>query len=133
MQQSESFGTRPLQQDFRTYSLNGLPVVSTPDYIDISNVHQLCRALLSAGTDAMVVVVDMTATTFCDPSGLGALVRMYRWLKESCVELRVVGCTDRVRLVMAITGDDRVLPTFDSVAEAVTMKPQNWWPHHQAA
>jgi anti-anti-sigma factor len=130
---ARSFRTRPPQQDFRTCSLNGLPVVSAPDYIDISNVNQLCRALLAAGTDAMVVVVDMTATTFCDASGLGALVRMYRWLKASCVELRVVGCTDNVRLLMAITGDDLILPTFDSVTEAVTMKPQSWWPHHQAA
>lgn len=134
MQQPESFRTWALpQEDFRTCSLNGLPVISTPDYIDISNVNQLCRALLAASTNAMVVVVDMTATTFCDATGLGHLVRMYRWLEDSCVELRIVGCTDRVRKVMAITGDDQVLRIFNSVTEAVTWKPRNWMLYNQAA
>jgi anti-anti-sigma factor len=82
--------------------------------------------------DAVLVVVDMTATTFCDGTSLGRLVRTKAWLEESLVELRLVGCTERVRKVMAITGDDQVLPMFGSLAEAVTMKPRDCW-HCQAA
>ena len=51
------------QQSFRTRSIGGLPVVCTPDYIDISNAHQLSNALLDATEGATDVVVDMTITT----------------------------------------------------------------------
>jgi anti-sigma B factor antagonist len=131
----EDFGTQPgPQEDFRTYSLNGLTVISTPDYLDISNVHQLCAAIINAATDAMVVVVDMAATTFCDATGLGGLVRMNRWLTENYVELRLVSCTERVHKVMSITSLDHVLPLFDNLTEAVTMPPQrDWWTYRRAA
>lgn len=131
-QQSESFRTWPLLRDFGIRSLNGVPVVSTPSDIDYANINQLCGAILAASAGVMAVVVDMTATTFCDGTSLGRLVRTKGWLEDSLVELRVVGCTEKVRKVMAITGDDRVLPIFDSLAEAVTMKPRDWW-HYQAA
>jgi anti-anti-sigma factor len=135
MRHIESFriSVLPQHDDFTISTFNGLPVVSTPPEIDIANIHLLSRALMTASADAMVVVVDMSATTFCDCTGLGALVRMYRWLDDNYVELRLVSCTERVQVVMAITNLDRELPIFGSLAEAVTKKPQNWPHHHQAA
>lgn len=135
MQQWGFFTTCPLpQQDFRICSVNGLPVVSAPAEIDIVNVNQLSRSLLTASqTATAVVVADLTATTFIDASGLGALVRMTRWLEEGCVELRVVTCSERVRQLMAILGDDKVLSVFDRLDVAVTTKPRDWRLYHQAA
>jgi anti-anti-sigma factor len=112
---------------FRIRSLNGVPVVSAPPELDCANVNQLCGALIAAAVDAMIVVVDMTTTTFCDGTSLGRLVRTKVWLEESLVELRLAGCTERVRKVMAITGDDQVLPIFANLAGAVTMKPGDRW------
>jgi anti-anti-sigma factor len=131
-QQAEGSTTWPLLGDFRVRSVSGVPVVSAPSDLDCSNVNQLCGLLLAAAADAMIVVVDMTATTFCSGSSLGRLVRAKAWLEESLVELRLAGCTERVRKVMAITGDDRVLPIFASPAEAVTMKPRDCWPGQAA-
>lgn len=134
MEQSEGFSTRlPQQEDFRICSVNGVPVVSAPAEIDLGNVYQLCRALWAARDAAMVVVVDMTATSFCDGTSLGYLVQMNRWLENTCVELRVVGCPKSVQRIRDVLGDDWQLPVFESLAEAVTMKPRDWWLHYQAA
>jgi anti-anti-sigma factor len=134
MKQSEDFRTRLLQQqDFEISSVNGVPVVSAPSEIDLGNVYQLCRALWDARAGAMVVVVDMTATSFCDGTSLGYLIQLKRWLENSCVELRVAGCPESVRRIRAVLEEDRLLPVFESLAEAVMMKPRGWWLHYQAA
>jgi anti-anti-sigma factor len=104
-------------------SLDGVRVVSAPAEIDCATIGQLCGTLLVAAVGVTVVVADMTATTFCDGTSLGRLVQTKAWLEESLVELRLAGCSARVRKVMAITGDDHVLPVFGSLAEAVAMKP----------
>jgi hypothetical protein len=54
----------PERQAFRVRSLGGLPVISTPDELDMSNAGRLHEALLSAGRDNATVVMDMSATTF---------------------------------------------------------------------
>jgi anti-anti-sigma factor len=134
MRQSEGFSTRLLQQqDFRICSVHGVPVVSTSGEIDLGNIYQLCRALWEARAGTMVVVMDMTATSLCDGTSLGYLTQVKRWLENSCVELRVVGCPESVRRIRDVLGDDRLLPVFENLAEAVTMKPRGWWLHYQAA
>ena len=122
----------PLPEVLKIRSLDGVPVVSAPAEIDCATVGQLCGTLLVAAAGVPVVVADMTATTFCDGTSLGRLVQTQAWLEESLVELRLAGCSARVRKVMAITGDDHVLPIFGSLAEAVAMKPRSCW-RRQAA
>jgi anti-sigma B factor antagonist len=53
----------------------GVPVVATPEEIDITNAEALRSALLTAAANGhSVVVVDMTRTRFCDSSGLHTLL-----------------------------------------------------------
>lgn len=132
MRQRCDITARPLPGVLRIRSLNGVAVISAPAELDCATVGQLCGTLLVAAAGVPVVVADMTGTTFCDGTSLGRLVRTKTWLEESLVELRLAGCSGRVRKVMAITGDDQVLPIFGSLAEAVAMKPRNCW-HCQAA
>jgi len=109
-------------------------VVSTTADIDLYSAPMLSRAIIAAAsTHATVVVVDMSGTTFCDCAGLGALVRMYRRMGESGIEVRVVSCDPRVQKVLAITKYDQVLPVFDNLAEAATTTTLNRSPYHQAA
>ncbi len=127
------------RRDFRTCTLNGLPVVTTPAELDIDTNKQLSEAILAAAdADATVVVVDMTATTFLDCSGLGALMRTHRSLEDNGVELRVASNHERVRWLMAYFGDDRRIRVFDTLPEAVTTspataEPRNRSPYRQAA
>jgi len=117
-------------QDFRIRSLRGLPIVSTPDEIDIANAPELRDALLTASVNASVVIVDMTETTFCDSNGLHPLVSICQLLQDNGGELRTV-CTPPVLRAMAATGDDQLLRIFASLPEALAGKPRQL--HDQAA
>ena len=49
----------------------GVPVVTAPEEIDITNASQLRAALLhAAARPGPALVVDMTRTRFCDSAGL---------------------------------------------------------------
>jgi hypothetical protein len=51
--------------------VSGVPVVTAPEEIDITNAPALQLALLEAGAHGHgTLAVDMTATRFCDSSGL---------------------------------------------------------------
>ncbi len=135
----EKFKIKALsRQDFRTCSLNGMPVVTTPAELDIDNVDQLGDALLDADADGTAVVVDMTATTFIDCTSLGRLIRTYKLLRENGVELRIAASHHRVRGLLACFGTDQWIRVFDTVSEAVTAmsaaaKLRTWSPDLQAA
>lgn len=52
------------------------------------------------------VVVDLSAATFVDSTGLGALIRLQREARRRGARFRVVGADDRVRKILRITGLD---------------------------
>lgn len=131
-------GARSRRRDFRIWSLNGLPVVTTPGELDIDNCRQLTHALLAAGGDATIVIADMTATTFVDGTSLSNLMRAYQRLQDNGIELRVATFNARVRWLMAYLGDDRRLRIFDTLPEAitapsVTARTNDRSPHRHAA
>ena len=69
----------------------GVPVVATPDEVDIGTSEKLRRVLLEATANGYpVVVVDMTRTRFCDCAGLGTLVRAHKRVLEEGSGLRLV-------------------------------------------
>ena len=63
------------------------------------------------------VAVDMTQVGFMDSSGLGVLVAASKRLQESGGELALVGVSGSPLKVLSITGLDKVMPTFASVAD----------------
>ncbi len=126
------------RQDFRSSTLNGLPVVSTPVELDINNKRQLAQAILAVATDARCVVVDMTGLTYIDASGLGGLMRAYGCLADDGIELRIATTNARARWMMSFFGQDSLLRVFDTLPEAVTAAPvtasqDNVALHRQAA
>ena len=55
--------------------INGVPVVTAPEEIDVSNADWLRVILLEAATRRQArFVVDMTGTQFCGSAGVGVLV-----------------------------------------------------------
>lgn len=100
--------------------VRGIPVVGTPEEIDITNATELRAALLEASADGPVtVVVDMTRTQFCDSAGLHALVGAHRRAvaEGGGVVLAVSG--EAVLRILALTGLDTVIPSFTSLGEAL--------------
>ena len=105
--------------------IKGVPVVAAPAEIDATTAHRLRAALLHAAADRHpVVVVDMTGTRFCDSAGLQTLLAAHRRAQGEGGELRlVVPAAGTVPRVLSLTGIDRFLPCFASLAEALPMMP----------
>jgi anti-sigma B factor antagonist len=74
-------------------------------------------AMLSDGDPQLIV--DLEGVRFLDSSGLGALVAALKLARSRGGDLRLVCEHQRsVRKVLQVTGLDRVLERFDSVADA---------------
>lgn len=92
-------------------------VVTLPTEIDVTNADAVREDLLSVvNQGAVLLVADMSKTTFCDSAGVSAIVRTFRRAVASSSGLRLVVSTPAVQRVLSITGVDRLLDTFPSVA-----------------
>ena len=100
--------------------VEGVPVVAAPEEIDITNAEALRSALLTAAANGHgTLVVDMTRTRFCDSSGLHTLIAAHKRAEAEGREVLLVIPGTAVLRVFALTGMDRVIPNFTSLAEAL--------------
>ena len=101
--------------------VSGVPVVTAPGEIDVTNAPGLRSALLEAAAHGHgTLVVDMTRTQFCDSSGLHTLLAAHKRAQAAGGELRLVLPAAPVLRVLAITGVDRIIPNFTSLDQALT-------------
>lgn len=105
-------------------SVNGLPVVSAPVEIDVSNADELRQRLLACTDEGhAVLIVDMSETVFCDSTGLHQLVRAHKRATRAGGEVRLVIATPTVLRLFAIVGIDGFFPIFKNLDEAVAGPP----------
>jgi anti-sigma B factor antagonist len=64
------------------------------------------------------IVLDMSAVTFVDSSGLGSLVGCLKNAREAHGDLRLVAPGKQVTMVLQLSNLDRVFGTYDSVEAA---------------
>jgi anti-sigma B factor antagonist len=92
-------------------------VVALPEEVDVTNADAIGEDLLSAlNQGAVLLVADMSKTTFCDSAGVSALVRTFRRAVAGSSGLRLVAGTPAVQRVLSLTGVDRLVDVFPSVA-----------------
>jgi anti-sigma B factor antagonist len=100
--------------------VGGVPVVVAPEEIDITNAEALGPALLTAAASAPgPLVVDMTRTQFCDSSGPHALAAAHKRAQAQGRDVLLVVPSALVLRVFALTGVDRMIPNFTSLADAL--------------
>jgi anti-sigma B factor antagonist len=99
-------------------------VVALPAEIDISNAEhigeELCAALAPGVT---TVIADMTATRFCDSTGISMLVLAHRKALANNAELRLVAMSTAVLRALTLVRIDHFLPVYPSVADALRPGP----------
>lgn len=101
-------------------------VVSLPGEIDITNADQVREDLLSVlNQGAALLIADLSKTTFCDSAGVSALARSFRRAKASQSGMRLVVSTQAVQRVLALTGIDRLLDIYPSVAASLAAWPDS--------
>lgn len=104
--------------------VRGVPVVTAPEEIDITNADGLRAALLeSAAHEPERFVVDMTRTQFCDTAGIHALVSAHKRAQAAGGQVLLVVTGAAVLRILAITGLDRVFPIAASLEEALAQIP----------
>jgi anti-sigma B factor antagonist len=96
-------------------------VVVLPAEIDVTNselVHDKLVAALTPGVG--VVVADMTSTSFCDSSGVHAVIFANEAAAARGVQMRIaVSPEGSVRRVLQLIGVASVVPVYPSLAEAM--------------
>ena len=96
-------------------------VVVLPAEIDVTNselVHDKLVAALTPGVG--VVIADMTSTSFCDSSGVHAVIFANETAVARGVQMRIaVSPEGSVRRVLQLIGVAGVVPVYPSLAEAI--------------
>jgi anti-sigma B factor antagonist len=100
-------------------------VIALPAEIDMANAGQVGEQLDAALTPTVkTVIADMTATTFCDSSGISMLVRARNRATATRTELRLVVVSTPVRRTLTLAGMDDLLPVYPSLSQALAAGPQ---------
>jgi len=95
-------------------------VVTLPAEVDVTNAEAVREDLLSIlSQGATLLVADMSKTSFCDSAGVSALVRTFRRASTGASTVRLVVSTPAVQRVLSITGVDRLIDTYPSVAASL--------------
>src|SRR6266480_6706476 len=88
-------------------------VIALPAEIDMANAGEVGQQLGSAVEPGVrTVIADMTATTFCDSSGISMLVRAHKQAVANGTELRLVVPSTAVRRALALVQVDCLLPIY---------------------
>ncbi|GAB2483951.1 anti-sigma factor antagonist BldG [Jatrophihabitans fulvus] len=101
-------------------SVGGFPVVAVSGEVDVYSAPALkdsLTELLQGGVST--VVVDLTAVSFLDSTGLGALVEARSATTDAGGALPLVCTQERILKLFAITGLDGVFSIHASVDDAV--------------
>ena len=99
-------------------------VVRLPAEIDLTVADELREALLSVlNQGALGLIVDMTATTFCDSAGITALGRAARRAAAGGATLRLAASAPNVLRVFNLVGIDRLIDIYPDVAAARASLP----------
>ncbi len=109
----------------------GVPVVTAPEEIDITNADQLRAALLhAAARPGPALVVDMTRTRFCDSAGLHTLIGAHKRAQAEGRQVRLAVTGRQVRRIIALTALDRLIPVYPSLDQALAHRaaPQQGHP-----
>ncbi|MGC5028432.1 STAS domain-containing protein [Micromonospora sp. DT229] len=97
----------------------GCTVVEVHGELDMATSPQLregLQRLIDAGDRQ--VVVDLAGVGFMDSSGLGALVVMFKALRDIDGRMCLAAVQPAVRNVLTVTSVDRVIHTYDTVGAA---------------
>jgi anti-sigma B factor antagonist len=112
------------EASFPVEMVSGVPVVSAPEEIDITNAGGLRAALLQAAAQGNgTLVVDMSRTQFCDSAALNVLVRAHKQAQAKGRQVLLVIAAVTVLRIFAVTGIDHLIPTFPILEEALAQAP----------
>jgi anti-sigma B factor antagonist len=104
----------------------GVPVVTAPEELDITNAPHLELALAEAAAEGhRSFVVDMSRTRFCDSAGLQVVLAAYKRARAGGGGLVLAIGGNAVLRLFELTGAASVVPCFASLEEALARASGN--------
>ncbi|SFP02742.1 MULTISPECIES: STAS domain-containing protein [Actinomadura] len=91
--------------------------------IDVVSRTRFEETLFEVVESGEPMVVDMREVTFCDSTGLNAIVAANRRAGERGTHIALVALPPRVQRVFRITGLDKFIPIHDTLREAIVAFP----------
>ncbi|MCP9946798.1 STAS domain-containing protein [Streptomyces somaliensis] len=108
------------------YTDGTLAVIALSGEFDITTAPAVrTRALDLIANGHPDLIADLAGITFCDSSGLGALVGIWRCAKEADGTLTLAAIPDRLSRLLSVTGMDTFLPTHTSADAALAARQGN--------
>jgi anti-sigma B factor antagonist len=99
-------------------------IVRLPAEIDIANAEDVGEQLRSAFTHGVTLVIaDLTATVFCDSSGLRQLLVAHRRAQARHAQVRFAIPHREVIGVLKVTELDRLLSVYPNLDAAMSARP----------
>ena len=99
--------------------------MTLPEAIDIGNAAHVADQLTAAARDHPVVIIDMTATTFCDGAGTLAILQAYKRATDSGAEFRLAVTAPIVLRLFDLLRVDRLIDVYPSVEAARSVLPSS--------
>jgi anti-sigma B factor antagonist len=97
-------------------------VVTMPAEIDAMNADEVRQVLLlAAGPGVAALIVDMSGTTFCDSTGVHAIISAHRQSTETGTRVMLVATT--LLRIFALVGADLLMPIYGTVEAALADVP----------
>ncbi|WP_420078655.1 STAS domain-containing protein [Streptomyces sp. JL4002] len=89
------------------------------DFDSVVQLHEAGDEEAARGPGAGVVVVDCAGLTFCDSSGIGALLRLYHQLAGKERVLRLAAVPSSVARLFSVTGLDQIFSVYTDADQAL--------------
>jgi anti-sigma B factor antagonist len=97
-------------------------VVTMPAEIDAVSAGTVRQAVLAeASHGAVVLIIDMSATTFCDSAGVQVIIDAYKRAAASHTRLLLV--VTAVRRIFTLVGMDQLIPIYPTLEAALADAP----------
>lgn len=110
---------------FRVEEMHQRAVVVATGDIDMTTASGLREALRAATRASAHVVLDLTSVRFMDSSGIAVLLDAYRDGADGQRSVSLAGAQNIVRRVLDITRVSRMLPTYETLADALGQPREN--------
>lgn len=102
-----------------TQNVDGIAVVIVSGEVDAHTADRLRAEIDAAVEPGVRLVVDLSAVTFLDSTGLGVFVTTLKHLREQDGSLDLVVTSPRVMKVFELTGLDVLIPIHEDRAAAL--------------
>ena len=110
---------------FATHTTGRVTVVSLDRVLTYASGVELLEALEATPENRVHWLLDMSAVTYIDSAGLGALIDAYRQIVARGGALKFLHLQPRGLHLLTITGLTGIFESFDSETAAVASFPQD--------